>query len=164
MAISGTKKAESTLLLILACGATIEQAASQVGLSERTIYRRLADPDFRRRLAETRADMIQRTSGTLTATSAEAVRTLVTLLNPKEPPNVRLGAARAVLELGIKVREAADLENRMIELEAQVASLSSGPALRLIPQGRELTPLPGEPAGESTTTPVDPASELANAG
>jgi hypothetical protein len=36
---------------------------------------------------------------------------------------VRLGAARAVLELGIKFRELADLEARLAELGQQLAEL-----------------------------------------
>jgi hypothetical protein len=35
------------------------------------------------------------------------------------PPAVRLGAARAVLELGIKIRELVDLETRIAALEQQ---------------------------------------------
>lgn len=134
------KKADTSLLVILACGATVEQAAKQVGLSERTVYRRLAEPEFQRELAETRADMLKRTSGTLTASGSEAVRTLVTLLSTKES-NVRLGAARAILEIGIKVREAADLEQRLCELERQVADIAN-PTLRIVPESsadRELT-------------------------
>ena len=48
-------------------------------------------------------------------------------------PAVRLGAARAVLELDIKVREAAELETRMDELEAMVRQLEQ-------PDGRGIDP------------------------
>ena len=149
---------EPILLVILACGATVEQAAKQTGFSERTIYRRLAQPEFQRRLQQVRADMLQRTSGTLTATGAEAVRTLVTLLNPTIPANVRLGAARAVLEVAIKVREAADIEKRLLDLETQVAALNPGPKLRLVPDDRELTDLPETPAAGPATVPNEAAS------
>ena len=33
------RKAEAALLMALACGGTVERAAQQVGLSERTVYR-----------------------------------------------------------------------------------------------------------------------------
>ena len=36
------------------------------------------------------------------------------------PPAVRLGAARSILEIGIKLREAADLEERLSALEQQL--------------------------------------------
>jgi hypothetical protein len=121
MAEQPRKKAEDVLLLALACGATVEAAAGQCRLSERTVYRRLADPDFRRRLQAVRADMVQRAAGLLTAAAVEAVKTLLELQKASAPYAVRLGAARAVLELGTKLREAADLEERLAALEQQLA-------------------------------------------
>jgi hypothetical protein len=120
MADRQRKKAEDALLLSLACGATIENAARQCGLCERTVYRRLSEPAFRQRLQQLRTDMIQRTAGALTAAATEAVRTLLELQKAAAPPAVRLGAARSVLEIGIKLREAADLEERLSALEQQL--------------------------------------------
>jgi hypothetical protein len=119
------KKNEDALLLALACGATVEAAARQCELSDRTVYRRLKDPAFRSRLQAVRADMVQRAAGMLTAAAGEAVRTLLALQKESAPPAVRLGAARAVLELGLKLREVADLEQRIAALEAQ-AGLAGG--------------------------------------
>jgi hypothetical protein len=84
------------------------------------VYRRLKDPDFRAQLREVRADMLQRTSGMLTAAGAEGVKTLLALLKDTAPAPVRLGAARAVLELGVKMRETAELMDRVAALEAQL--------------------------------------------
>jgi hypothetical protein len=113
------KKNEDGLLLALACGATVEAASRQCGLAERTIYRRLQAPEFRRQLQEVRTDMVRRSAGMLTAAASSAVTTLLALQKDSVPPAVRLGAARAVLEIGIKVREMADLEARIAALEAQ---------------------------------------------
>ena len=88
------KKNEDPLLLALACGATVESAARQCGLSDRTVYRRLQDPGFKHRLDKARADMVQRSSGMLTAAAGEAVRTLLALQRDPMPATVRLGAAR----------------------------------------------------------------------
>src|SRR3954447_656782 len=107
MAQNQRPKAEDKLLLTLACGATVEAASRQCGLSIRTIYRRLAEPEFKRKLQALRTDMVQRTAGTLTAAATEAVRTLLDLQKPVAPPAVRLGAAKAVLEIGVKLREMA---------------------------------------------------------
>ena len=121
------KKNEDALLLALACGATVEVAAKQCGLSDRTIYRRLKDADFKARLQAVRSDMVGRSAGLLTAAASEAVRTLLALQKDSAPPAVRLGAARAVLEVGMKLREVVDLQNRMEELEALVKSLEKPP-------------------------------------
>jgi hypothetical protein len=120
MANEQRKKSEDALLLALACGATVEAAAKQCHLSDRTIYRRLKDPAFRARLREVRSDMVRRAAGMLTAAAGQAVSTLLSLQKESVPAAVRLGAARAVLEIGIKVREMAELEARMDELEALV--------------------------------------------
>jgi hypothetical protein len=114
------RKGEDALLLALACGATVEAAARQSGLTERTVYRRLKEPEFRTRLQDIRTDMVRRAAGMLTAAAATAVNTLLSLQKESVTPSVRLGAARAVLELGIKVRELAELQLRMDELEAMV--------------------------------------------
>jgi hypothetical protein len=113
------------LLLALACGATLEGAGRQAGVSESTVRRRVKEPDFQRRLQALRADMVQRTSGALTAAGTESVRTLLDLQKPVSPAAVRLGAAKAVLELGMKVRETAELEQRLTALEEHVATAPS---------------------------------------
>lgn len=120
------KKNEDPLLLALACGATVEAAARQCGLSDRTVYRRLEDPEFKKRLDKVRADMVERSSAMLTAAAGEAVRTLLALQKDSTPAAVRLGAARAILEVGIKVRQMVELEQRMAELEAMVATQDTG--------------------------------------
>ena len=74
--------------------------------------------DFKRqRLQALRADMVQRAAGTLTAAAAEAIRTLLNLLQPLISPAVRLGASRTILEMGIRMRDASDLETRLTTLE-----------------------------------------------
>jgi hypothetical protein len=120
MAQKGRRTADERLLLALACGATVEVAARQAGVSESTAYRRLAEPAFRQRLQRVRADFVQRTAGTMTAAATEAVRTLLELLKPAAPPPVRLGAAKAVLEIGVKLREIAEVEERLAALEERL--------------------------------------------
>jgi hypothetical protein len=121
MAQRGKRRADETLLTALACGATVEAAAAKAGVSAATAYRRLQEPDFKRRLQELRADMVQRTAGTLTAAATEAVKTLLALPKDAIPPSTRLGAARAVLELGVKFRETVELEERLAVLEQHLA-------------------------------------------
>ena len=120
----GRRSADDVLMLALACGATLENAARQAGVSESTVRRRAKDPQFQRKLQALRADMVQRASGALTAAGTESVRTLLDLQRPSVPPATRLGAAKATLELGMKVRETAELEQRLAALEEQVAANS----------------------------------------
>jgi hypothetical protein len=114
------KKNELQLLLALACGATVEQAALKSGVTARTVYRRLEDPSFRRRIQKTQREFVERTAGNLTAAANEAVKAFLDLVKPTSPPPVRLGAARSILEMGLKLRELANLEERVASLEEQM--------------------------------------------
>jgi hypothetical protein len=109
---------DEVLLLALACGASVEAAAAKAGVSPATVYRRKQEPQFLQRLQQLKADMVQRTAGMLTAAGGESVKTLIELQKPSIPPATRLGAARTTLELGMKVREANELEQRIAALEA----------------------------------------------
>ena len=121
MAHKGRRSADNALHLALACGATVEAAARQAGVSVSTAHRRLSDPDFRRQLQTVRAEMVQRTAGMLTAAAMESVKTLLELQQVATASPVRLGAAKAVLEIGIRLREIADLEERLAAVEQQLA-------------------------------------------
>jgi hypothetical protein len=121
----GRRDVDAVLLSALACGATLEAAAQKVGVSLATVSRRMKDPKFKKLLNQARADMVQRTAGTLTAASTESVRTLLELQKATTPPATRLGAARAIIELGTRLRESADLEQRIMELEQRLDEKSS---------------------------------------
>jgi hypothetical protein len=109
-------------MLALACGATVEAAAAKAGVSARTAFRRLKDPLFEQRLQDVRTDLVQRMASMLTAAGHESVKTLIALLGSENPPAVRLGAARAIVDLGLKVRELADLNGRVASLERQLTT------------------------------------------
>jgi hypothetical protein len=106
------------LALALAGGATVRDAARSAGMAERTAYRLWADPTFRRRVSQLRGEMTIRAVGRLTDAMSEAVDTLRALLSC-ESLGVRLGAARSVLQLGVELREASELEDRIAALEAE---------------------------------------------
>jgi hypothetical protein len=120
MAAGGRKTADDALALALAAGRTAREAAAACGLSERTAYRRLADPAFRRRADALRADLVDRALGRLADGMADAADTLRLLLGARSE-SVRLGAARALLEVGAKLRESVDLEQRLRAVEQRTA-------------------------------------------
>ena len=128
MARRDTKNAGGVLLAALAGGATHQEAATQAGVSERTAYRRLEDPAFRQQLAEARGALITRAVGRLARDCAAAAATLAALLKANSE-TARLGAARSILELAVKMRESEELEARVTALEAQhTAAATAGGA------------------------------------
>ena len=135
MAAGRKRKGDAELVQALACGNSPESAAQKVGLSRRTVYRRLAAPAFRARVTELRAELGRRASGMITAAGLAAVRTLTALQESAASEAVRLGAARATIELGCKLRENVEWTERLAALEASLAALLGGPERPETPEG-----------------------------
>ena len=116
MTNSAKRKGDSLLLAAFASGMTVRDAAKAASVSESTAHRRMRDPTFKRQVAELRAGLIERAAGQLSEAATDAVTTLRALLSASAE-TVRLGAARAILELGTKLRESVELEQRIAALE-----------------------------------------------
>jgi molybdenum-dependent DNA-binding transcriptional regulator ModE len=101
----------------LARGRTIKQAAREAGYSERQAHRKLTDPDFVASVNQLRGRMLERSYGRLTATTAEAVRTLHALLQD-EHAGVRLAAAKSILDYTGKFKESVEMTQRLERVEA----------------------------------------------
>ena len=114
------QQTDHALLMALACGATIENAAVKAGVGVNTVQRRLSSPEFAKKLQDMKSGMVRRTAAVLTAAASEAVKTLLELQSPTTPPAIRLQAARHIIELGVKLRDASELQDRIAALEQQV--------------------------------------------
>ena len=119
MAEIGREKTDHKLLLALATGASVRDAAKKARVSERSAYRRLESEEFRHQLSVTRSRMFERAVGALADASIESVRVLRELL-AADSESIRLGACRAILESGVKLRDAVELAERMSRLEDRV--------------------------------------------
>jgi hypothetical protein len=121
MAKEGKHAADPQILLALICGATVEGAARQAGVSDSTVRRRLRNPAFRRKLNRRRSEMHLRLADQFLALGSEAVRTMAQLMQPAQTGSTQLGASRSVIEFGLKTRESADVITRLTELEQRLA-------------------------------------------
>jgi hypothetical protein len=120
MADGSRKKGDEQLALALACGASVENAARQAGVSRSTAHRRLKDPTFRARLQSLAADMVRQQTAALTASGMAFVTTVLELAKAPNPGKLRLGAARTGLEYGMKMRVGNEVEQRLAALERRV--------------------------------------------
>jgi len=109
-------RGDEALLNALAAGTSVKQAAQAAGLSERTVYRRLANTGFQQRLAAIRDELITAALGELVGCASKAVTTLRTLLEARDE-RVQLQAAKVLLEQALRLREAVALEQRLAALE-----------------------------------------------
>jgi hypothetical protein len=115
----GRRNADEALATAVASGRTLRDAAADAGVGERTATRRWADPAFRLRVSELRAGLVRNALGRMADGMTEAADVLRQLLKAQSE-SVRLGAARSLLELGCKLRENVELEERLQALEAQL--------------------------------------------
>jgi hypothetical protein len=114
-----TPKQEAAALA-LAAGRTIDEAARDSGAGGRTIRTWLHDQHaFTRRIGALRSEMTSRALGRLVEGMVSAADTLGFLCRKGKSEQVRLGAARALLELGVKLRETVELEERISALEGR---------------------------------------------
>ena len=91
-------KGDDQLFSALVSGCHVENAAAAAGLSVRTAYRRLADPDFRYQLDEARRSLRESILAKLSDAGHDAVGTLWELMQESDDDQVRLRAAKAVLD------------------------------------------------------------------
>lgn len=113
------RRGDGPLLVALAAGDTIAEAAKVSGLSERTVSRRLGDDDFRFALQAEKDAIVSLAATKLSSICLEAVEALNALLEASSD-SIRLGAARAILEYASKMREAIELTERIARLEAKL--------------------------------------------
>ena len=119
MAANGSQKGQNAFVLSIASGLTIKDAAKSAGISERTAHRRLDDPKTKSSIKEARCAMLQDAVLRLTAASTGAAETLRELTQAKSE-QVRLAAARSILELSHRLKEATEFESRLVDLERKI--------------------------------------------
>jgi hypothetical protein len=111
------RKKELAIAALLTCP-TLPAAAASCGISESTLRRWLQNETFSRRYRRERTRVLETAVNLLRQKSLASVETLASMAESKESPaNVRVTAARAVIELAIKGAEMQDLEARIDDLE-----------------------------------------------
>ena len=116
MAHAGRRSADEVLAAELAAGKTVREASAAAGVAERTAFRRLEDAVFKDRISELRSAMVTSAAGRLADGMTEAANVLRALLADADP-HIRYKSATKLIELTLKVKELAELETRMVELE-----------------------------------------------
>ena len=104
------------LIELLARGSSGTESARAAGCDPKTVYRKLQDPEFKAAVEEFRSNMLYAASGHLACVLKKAISTLEELLTSSQP-SIQLGAARAILDSSLKVREAVEIESRIRILE-----------------------------------------------
>ncbi len=108
---------DEMLLDLLAAGWTHEEAAASVGLSSKTVQRRLQDGDFRLELAHRRARRAAELAARLSSATTRAVDVIIAGFDA-DSDVTRLKAADMALTWFARIRRDTDLDERMARLES----------------------------------------------
>src|SRR5262245_4650876 len=112
---------QEQVAVLMASGVGQGLAAKQADVGERTVRTWVATcPEFRQRIAELRGELTERAMGRLASHMTLAADTLARLCTKGKSDQAKLLAARAILELGVKLRESVELANELAELRARV--------------------------------------------
>lgn len=113
------KNNDEKILSALIATKTISAAAVAAGVSERTIYSRLADDDFRAEYERRKNMTLDAACKALQEAMTDAVDVLTEIMkNIRLSPGARISAARSVIDYGVKLTELTDLAARVAALEA----------------------------------------------
>lgn len=111
---------DDKLLAALLAAPTISAAAAAAGCGERTLYRRLESPEFRRQLEEMRLESLETARNALLSRLTAAVDTMANVMeNGENGASTRLNAARLLIDATLRVVEVTDIERRLDALERQ---------------------------------------------
>jgi hypothetical protein len=110
---------DEVLALELAAGHTQRVAGNAAGIAERTVRRRLQEPEFAALVDAVRLETRRQLLLEIVAGARAALCALGDLLDDDSvPPAVRLGAARALLEAASKQGDVLEFDRRLRTLEA----------------------------------------------
>jgi hypothetical protein len=100
---------------------TRQAAADALGISRRTLYRRLEEPALAEMLRAVQDDARRATNAQLMAAAESVVDVLFEIArNTNISAYSRVGAARAILDYAYKTYENEELEARLLELEGRL--------------------------------------------
>jgi hypothetical protein len=115
---------DEVLVELLAAGASYKVAAETIGITARTITRRMADGDFAARVSQRRGETVAEVTGQLTSMGNDALEVLRDCLAAEKPAD-RLRAAHLLLTLMARFRHETELEDRLATIERQLEAVDS---------------------------------------
>jgi hypothetical protein len=114
------------VLKALARGATRAEAATQAGVSERTVYNYLRDPAFQAALTEARQEYWTGFLAALKAEALNAVRVLSQAVAGESVTQTQLKAAQTLVTSALQVARYTETEELRAELDRLKADLGVG--------------------------------------
>lgn len=112
------KKEQAIAALLLE--PTIPEAAKSIKVHERTLWRWLKNPSFKKAYQKARFEVVSQAIAQLQKVTGEAVQTLREIINDHDAPaDARVRAAQVIMTMAFKGIETEDLELRLVALELE---------------------------------------------
>jgi len=115
-------RTDEGIIAALLTSRSVKEAAAQVGISDRTMSRRLADPDFQQKLREAGVSLLRGALGSLPGLVTDAVDVLDEGMRSPDQ-KLRLRAADLVLRHTFRFLNAVDYDQRILRLEEEHEAL-----------------------------------------
>jgi len=127
---TGKKGGDDALVLALAAGQSVNEAAKQAKVGQRTVYRRLEDPAFRAKIDAVRSDLMGRVIGQLADAATEAIALLRKQLG-SQSEMVAQRAAELITDFAFKGHEVADLKRQQQAILDRLDAMEASRARRV---------------------------------
>jgi transposase len=112
---------QQQVILLLAKGATIVDAAKDVGISEKTLDRWKTLPAFKAVLRLAEDELYSEAMAQLKKLASKAIECLERNMNPEEAaPYVQVAAASKLLDAGLQVVKVQELEKLLADFETRL--------------------------------------------
>lgn len=109
---------DEAIIAALLSTPTLDAASQQCGLSVRQLYERRQAPGFEKKLRKAQSEALSDTARFLQHATGSAAATLLEIAESKvRPAQVRISAARTILEQATKYSEITDIQARLEALE-----------------------------------------------
>lgn len=109
---------DELIIAALISNPTVKAAAAACGVSETAVFDRLKKPEFKKRYAEARYQLLEQSTAFMQGLVGEATAKMRDVMNdPAAAPQVQLNAADAILKNCYKLTEQNDILTRLDALE-----------------------------------------------
>ena len=117
------KVSDEKIIEMLLVHGNVNAAATVLGISRNSIYRRMKQPDFQKRLTSEKSAILTAVTASLIESLTDAVKGLKQVINEADAAaGVKVSASDALLRHSLRYMEALDFETRLKALEeAQTA-------------------------------------------
>jgi transposase-like protein len=119
--LDGLEPLQLRFIDLSASGTGMEEAARELGVCSRTLRRWKLRPQVASAIRNRTAESMALTRATLAASSNRAARALDELATDATPDHARISACKAIIENAAKLGELQEINDRLSELEAQLA-------------------------------------------